>query len=229
MDVTLSGAGANSNVETQIDPTFLSQRTSLRPIEYVPNMGGTLGGHYRVGAQSGTISAGIASAAEVFHLRWADPSKLFLLLKVSVQCSTGTGFAATTLGAPLELIIGHGSTANGSGGTALAPTSTSNRMRQTMSSSGFVTSGRLAIATTGALTAATGQTLEAAAVGECMGADNRTLVSTPQMSLFDQSDQGGHPLILNSGDTLVVRTLNPAATGTWFFCVTLAWLESVNF
>lgn len=228
MDVTLSGAGANSNIETQVDPTFQAARTSSRPLEY-QSQGGVIGGHYSVGAQSGTISAGIASLAEVFHVRWADPSKLFILKKFVVQCSTGTGFAATTLGAPLELIIGHGSTANGSGGTAIAPTSISNRMRQTMASTAFATSGRLAIATTLGMTAATGQTLEAAAIGECMGADNRTLVSTPPMPLFEQRDLGTHPLVLNSGDSLVMRTLNPAGTGTWFFCVTMEWVESVSY
>lgn len=228
MDVQLIGAGPNANIETQVDPTSLAARISIRPLEYAPQ-NGPLGGHFRIGAQTGTMAAGIASAAEVFQVRWADPAKLFILTHLMVQCATGTGFAATTLGAPLELIVGHGSTANGSGGTTLAPTSISNRMRQTMASTAFATSGRIGVATTGALTAATGQVLEAAGIGECMGAPNATLGQSAQMDLFELRDMVEHPLILNTGDTLVVRTLNPAATGTWFACFTMEWIETVAF
>lgn len=228
MDIVISGAGPNSNIEAQVDATFTALRTTIRPMEYAPQ-GGPLGGHYSLGMQTGTISAGIASAGEVFHVRWADPSKLFILKKLVVQCATLTGFAATSLGAPLELIVGHGSTANGSGGTAAAPTSISNRMRQTMSSTAFATSGRVAASTTVALTAATGQTLEPAAVAECLGAANATLAQSSVMTLFEQRDFGAHALVLNSGDTLVVRTLNPAATGTWVAAFTMEWVESVAY
>ncbi len=227
MDSTIVGTGANSNIETQVDPSFQAVRASLRPQEF--KIGGILGGHYSIGAQTGTMAAAIASAAQVFQVRWADPSKLFILKKLSVQCATLTGFAATSLGAPLELIVGHGSTANGSGGTALAPTSSSNRMRQTMATTAFTTSGEIRIATTAALTAATGQTLEAAAISECLGAPNGTLVQSPLMALFEQRDFGAHALILNTGDTLAVRTLNPAATGTWVACFTMEWVEAVDY
>ena len=228
MDTQLFGAGPNSSVLAQVDPTAQALRTSIRPLD-VQAVNGVLGGHYRIGAQSGTMAAGIASAAEVFQVRWADPSKLFILQHLNVQACTGTGFAATTLGAPLELIVGHGSTANGSGGTAIVPSSISNRMRSTQAPTAFTTSGRIAIAATGAVTAATTQTLEPAAIGECLGAPNATLAQSPLMDLYAQRDATEHPLILASGDTLVVRTLNPAATGTWFFCITMEWAESVAF
>jgi hypothetical protein len=227
MEATVIGNGVNSNVELQVDPSFLAARTSIRPLEY--NVNGILGGHYSIGAQTGTMAAGIASAAQVFQVRWADSTKLFILKKLTVQCATLTGFAATSLGAPLELIIGHGSTANGSGGTALAPTSTSNRLRQVMQTTAFATSGEIRIATTAALTAATGQTLEPAAISECMGAANATLIQSPVMNLFEQRDFGIHPLILNSGDTLAVRTLNPAATGTWVACFSMSWAEAIAY
>lgn len=228
MDTQLFGAGPNSSVLAQVDPASQAIRTSVRPLD-VGSVNGILGGHYRIGAQSGTMAAGIASAAQVFQIRWADPTKLFILQHVNVQAATGTGFAATSLGAPLELIVGHGSTANGSGGTALAPSSISNRMRNAHAPTAFTTSGEIRIATTAALTAATTQALEPAAIGECLGAPNATLAQSPLMDLYTQRDASEHPLILASGDTLVIRTLNPAATGTWFFCVTLEWAESVAF
>ena len=201
---------------------------TLYPLEYDPNTG-TNGGHYRVGAMTGLMAAGIASAAQVFQVRWVSSSKLFILKQLTVQFSTCTGFAATTVGAPVELIVGHGSTANGSGGAALAPTSVGNKMRSAMATTEFANGGEIRIATTAALTAATGQTLEPATIGNCMGADNRTLVSTPPFDFFRQEDAGDHPLILQSGDTLVIRTNSPAATGTWFMSVQMSWLEATGF
>jgi hypothetical protein len=229
MDTQIYGFGPNADEPAQVDPTSGTLRVSLRPIEYTPSAGGTIGGHYKIATLTGTMAAGIASLASVFQVRWADPSKLFMLQRILVQCSTGTGFAATTLGCPLELRIGHGSTANGSGGTALAPSSISNRMRSSMAASGFVTSGEIRIATTGALTAATGNTAEPNAVGQCMGAPNATLAQSVQMVLFETTPAGDHPLILNSGDTLSIRTVTPAATGTWFMAVTMEWVEAINF
>ena len=98
-----------------------------------------------------------------------------------------------------------------------------------MAPTAFLGSGEIRIATTVGLGAATGQVLEAAPISGCMGADNRTLVSTPQMVLFEQKDAGDHPLILASGDTLVLRTNNPAATGTWYFYVWMDWAELIAF
>ncbi len=171
------------------------------------------------------MAAGIASAAQAFQLRWADPTKLFILKKLTVQCCTLTGFAATTVGAPLQLFVGHGSTANGSGGTAVGLAG--GKGRATQGNTSFATSGEIRIATTAALTAATGQTLEGQPVGGCLGAPNATLVQSPDMPLFEQRDFGDHPLVLLAGDTLAVLTLSPAATGTWVAVFTMSWLETV--
>lgn len=227
MDSNIFGVGVNSDVGMQVEPTHRAARYSSRPIEHV--VGSVIGGHYAIGAQTGTMAAAIASAAQIFQVRWADSAKLFLLKKFVVQCATLTGFAATSLGAPLELIVGHSSTASGSGGTALAPNSVSHRMRQNMAPSAFVSSGEIRIATTAALVAATGQVLEAAAIAECLGAANGTLVQSTQQVLFDQTSNGSHPLVLAAGDSLVLRTLNPAATGTWVACVSMEWVEAVGY
>src|SRR5690242_9923753 len=118
LDFTLTGTGSNDDVALQVDSTHQAARVSLRPFDHTQT-NGTNGGHYQISSMTGLIAAGIASAAQVFQVRWASDTKLFVLKKLWVQCSTATGFAATSQGAPLELIIGHGSTANGSGGTAL--------------------------------------------------------------------------------------------------------------
>jgi hypothetical protein len=225
--VVVRGWGSNVDTYAQVDPSYDASRVSIRPYETQTDPQGPAGGHYFVNAQTGLMAAGIASAAQVFQLRWADPTRLFVLKKLKVQCATCTGFAATTIGAPLQLFIGHGSTANGSGGTAVGISGGKGRASQ--GASAFVTSGEIRIATTAALTAATGQTLEGQPVGGCMGAPNITLVQSPEMFLFDNRDFGDHPLILVAGDTLAVCTLNPAATGTWQATFTLSWLETVTF
>lgn len=228
MAVLISGMGPNADVKAQVDFSWQGLRTSIRPTDHTTE-GGPNGGHYQISTMTGLMAAGIASLAQVFQVRYVSDSKLFVLKKLWVQCSTATGFAATTLGAPLELIVGHGSTANGSGGTALAPTSLSSKLRANMATTSFAAGGEIRIATTAALTAATGQTLEAAPIGSCMGADNRTLVSTGPMYLFENRDTGEHPLILQSGDTLVIRTNSPAATGTWYASVSMSWAEMANY
>lgn len=229
MSSTVKIAGVQSNADTwmQVDPTHDAGRFSLRPYETQPDPQGTNGGHYFANAQTGTMAAAIASAAQVFQVRWADPNKVFVLKKLKVQCATLTGFAATSLGCPLQLFVGHGSTANGSGGSAVAINGGKGRASQ--GASAFNTSGEVRIATTAALTAATGQTLEGVPVGGCMGASNQTLVQTSEMYLFDNRDFGDHPIVLLPGDTLAVLTLNPAATGTWVATFTMSWLETVAF
>ncbi len=225
MDVKVKGSGSSSDVTAQVDPTHAALRTSLRPYEVDEDKGG----HYAISSMTGLIGANIASAAEVFQLRWGDNDAVFVLKKLVVQFSTAVGFAATSQGAPVELIVGHGATAAGSGGTALQPTSLSSKMNKDMNTSRFAASGSIRIATTAALTAATGQALEASPIGSCTGADNRTLVSTPPMVLFETIDEGDHPLVLDMGDSLVIRTNTPAATGTWYMTVTMKWAEMEEF
>lgn len=227
MDVRIRGIQSNADSFVQVDPTHDAARMSLRPLETQTDPQGPVGGHYFVNAQTGTMAAAIASAAQVFQIRWADPSKLFILKKLTVQCATLTGFAATSLGCPLQLFLGHGSTANGSGGTAVGLAG--GKGRASHGPTAFATSGEIRVASTAALTAATGQTLEGQPIGGCLGAPNGTLVQSPVMSLFEQRDFGDHPLVLVAGDTLAVLTLNPAATGTWVATFTVSWAESVTY
>lgn len=222
----LRGFGSNADTFAQIDPTHDALRMSIRPIETQPDPQGTFGGHYSVNAQSGTMAAAIASAAQVYQVRWADPSKVFLLKKLKIACTTLTAFSANTLGCPLQLFIGHGSTANGSGGTAISFGGATNKHRANMAPTAFTTSGEVRIATTAALTGATGQSLEGNPVGGIVGAPP-TAVQAPEQYLWDQRDFGDHPLALIQGDTLAVCTLNPSATGTWVFTVTMDWAETV--
>jgi hypothetical protein len=226
----ITGFGSNIDTWTQVDPTHDALRTSPRPVETQTDPQGPAGGHFSINAQSGTMAAGIASAAQVFQVRWAPSSTiLFGLKKLKIQASTLTGFAATALGAPLQLFLGHGSTANGAGGTLISFGGNTNRHRASMAPSAFTTTGEVRAATTAALTAATNQGLEGNPIGGCMGAPNAAISQSPEMYLWDLRDAGDHPILLLPGDTLAVLTLNPAATGTWVFTVTMDWFETVTY
>jgi len=229
MDTQIHGVGPNSDQGAQVDNTSLALRVSLKPTDYNPVFGGVIGGHYKIAGNTGTMAAGIATGASIFQVRWADPSRLFILLHLTVDCCTGTGFAATSQGCPLDLCLAHGSTANGSGGSALAITSISNKMRAAMASSAFATSGEIRIATTAALTIPTGAVYESNPIGICMGAPNATLQRSGPLTLFETSDMGDHPLILSAGDSLAIRANNPAATGTWYAAITMEWMEAMSF
>ena len=228
MDVQLKGFGPNIDTKQQIDYTHNAGRVSLRPIDHRPVPGAVNGGHYSIDAISGTIAAGIAANAQIFQVRWADPTRLFILKSLKAHGATATAFT-TLFGADLELIVGHGATANGSGGVALVPNSISNRMVGSMAPSAFSLGGEIRVATTAALTAATGQTLEPAGIGYAKVAPFLANTLGALVYLWENSDIGDHPLILQAGDTLVVRTPNPGATGTWSVGFQMEWVEATAY
>ena len=224
MDSVIVGIVPNDSIETQVDQTYQALRASIRPLEWQGLFGGISGGHYACDAITGTIAAGIANAAQVFQIRWADPTKLFVLLKFYVQAGTTTAF--TTLnGADLELIVGHGATANGSGGNIVSLTGQGNKMRASMAPSCLVTSGEIRVSSTAALTIAPGQTLEPAGIGYARAVPFAVNTLGAQITFFDVLDAPTHPLILMSGDTLVVRTANVGATGVWNAAFWWKWAE----
>lgn len=223
MDTNVIGNGVNSSVELQVDPTAQAARVSLRALEWQPT-NGTLGGHYSISAPSGAIGAGgVVSGGQIFQLRWNDSAKFFVLKKLKITTSVTTAFAAGQ--SVLEAMVGHGSTANGSGGTAITPNNTSNRLRSTMSPSSIATAGEIRVSSTGATTAATGQTLEPLGIGSAQ----MSAAGTTAQYLFEQRDQGTHPLILNNSDTLVIKATTIAGTGVWSFSVDMEWVEAATY
>src|SRR5262245_1376581 len=105
--VQVSGTQSNWNTLMQVDPTHDASRASLRPYEHQPDMQGAAGGHFLVNAQTGLIAAPSPNLGSMFQIRWTDPSKAFVLKRLSVQTATATGFASTALGCPLQLFLGH--------------------------------------------------------------------------------------------------------------------------
>ena len=227
MPAVIQGSGGNSDVPLQVDPTYNAARVSLRPIEF--NIGGMLGGHYAITSISGTMAAGLVANSQIWQIRWAPPNPfVFILKSMSIQAATSTAFT-TLFGADVELVIGHGSTANGSGGNPQVPNGTSNRMRNNMNASNFVTSGEIRVASTGALTPATGQTLEPYGIGYAKVAPFTINTLGTKVVLYDQVDNGDHPCCLATGDSVVLRVPNPGATGVWSFGVQMECVEAATY
>lgn len=225
MEVEIIGSGSNGDVTQQVDRTRQAGHVQLNPIE--TNFGGTPGGHYSIGVQSGAIAATVAAAGDLFHMWWADATKLFILKKLVIGATTGTVYT-TLSGLPLELILAHNATAVGSGGNAVTM-NTSNRMRQSFVPSALAASGEIRYASTAALTAPTGFVVETNALSNISGA-GFSLGTIPNQTLFDATN-GDHPLILQRGDVLIVRA-GPAgggASGVAVLSFQMAWAEATGY
>lgn len=226
MDVQVFGTGINDDVELQVDRSRNAARVSLNPID-VNSTGGTPGGHYAIGVQTGAVAATVAAAADLFHVFWADPTRYFILKKLVVGATTGTVYS-TLSGLPLELILAHNATAVGSGGNAVTM-NTSNRLRQSFVPSALASAGEIRYASTGALTAPTGFIVETNALANISGA-GFSLGTQPNQVLFDATN-GDHPLLLQRGDVLIVRA-GPAgggASGVAVLSFQMTWAEAVAY
>jgi hypothetical protein len=226
METIITGTGVNSDVEQQVDRTRNASRVSLNPID-TNSAGGTPGGHYAIGVQTGAIAATVAAAGDLFHVWWADPTRFFILKKLIVGATTSTVYS-TLSGLPLELVLAHNATAVGSGGNAVTM-NTSNRLRQTFVASALAASGEIRYASTAALTAPTGFAVETNALADVAGA-GFSLGTIPSQTLFD-STNGDHPLLLQRGDVLIVRA-GPAgggASGVAVLSFQMAWAEAVSY
>src|SRR5712691_7553368 len=91
MQVKIVGGGIVSpGVEMAVDPTFLAARVAIKPAEYAQN--GQILGHYRQAASTAAILAG--ANAVLFSLRWADPSRYFVLMRLSASVTTVAAITA---------------------------------------------------------------------------------------------------------------------------------------
>lgn len=195
---------------------------SLRPVEV-----GSLGA-YQVGVITGTMAAGIAGDAEIFQFTWMDATRLALVTKVSLMGFSVFTTAFTAGIGHFSLQAKRGITAVGSGGAA--PTLTTNNAKlRTDHGTTLISgsSGDLRIATTAALTAATG-TLDAAFLGRVTIPLEATTVNyariSQEVALFDWRDNNHHPFVCESGEGLAILVTMPA-TGTWYASFKICWQE----
>ena len=218
--------------EQRVDPTHGAARVSLRPFDHL--LGGVVGGHYRISARSGVLTAaGIVADAPLFSMRWGSASMLFVLQFLEAYLLPTSAFtAAQELG--IEAILASGFTAADSAGTAILP-GVSNRVRRNMAQSQV---SDMRIGSTTLLTAGT-RTLDAngfvagSGVANVVNAAAGTQYVNPSngeppfgFRYQPRVADGEHPIVLTQNEGLIIRNkiIFPAA-GTATLIVNMGWAE----
>lgn len=226
IDTRIKGTGANIDTEAQVDPSFNAFRASLRPLDH-QNVGGIIGGHYRVGLKTGAATV-IAAAGAIFSARWSDPTRLMVVQRVMVGFNITTGFTTAQV-IDLDLVPVRGFSVADTGGTAIA-LGTSNKKRFNMNNS-LVADMR--IATTAALGAGTGTAdANALALASCgaMNANNAIGGFSPLVPLLDSLAGQEHPLVLAANEGFRIRIATTmGAAGVGNFSVAVDWAEVPSF
>lgn len=228
MDVTLTGAGSQGNIEAQVDPTHQAVRVQTRPTEHV-GVAGLIGGHYGIVAYSGTVAASLAANSILFSMRWADSTKLLVLKRLFAWMAI-TGTPGTLQAFALEAVRATAFTVSFSANNTNASVGTGQKMRSgNMAQSLFSVAGAIQSCTTAGMTGMT-YTLDSA------GFATNTLQGTVAagagggISLYDENEFGQHPIVLAANEGVVIR--NPIAlpaTSTVQLGFQALWTETAAF
>lgn len=229
MDSQLTGFDAQASVKAQVDPTHDALRVQARPTEHV-GVAGLIGGHYGITVYSGTIAATLAANSVIFAMRWADPTKVFVLKRLFAWLII-TGAPGSPGGYSLEACRVTGfTTAFSANNTNTTPATSAQKMRTSnMAGSIFSTSGAIQVCTTAGMT---GQTYTADTTGFATGVLQGTAAAgaAGNIPLYDYNEFGQHPLVLSTNEGIIIR--NPVAypgTATAQLGVQALWLETAAY
>ena len=221
-------AAGVSGALQEVDPDTLAARVSLRPVDV-----GALGS-YQLSSVGGTyaapMAAALSAASPIWSCRFAPtvvPTSVMLVKKILFHMASGTT-AFTAGGVIFNLFPIRSYTIADTGGAALTinTAATTGKLRTSYPVTGLVDFRTSATAT---LTAGT-QTVDTNPIATI----NTTIPATANLTLipygtvlFEQKP-GEQPLVLATGEGLVLRATVPA-TGVWVFGVTMVWDEVASF
>lgn len=225
--VPYPGTTGTPGVEQIIDGTFGASRVSLRPLDY--QTGGQILGHYRVASLTG-LTTSIAAGGAIFSFRFAPGTSNFAVVeRVSVAAVITTAFTA---GQPVDadVVIVRAFTASDSGGTALAPLGSSNKVRTSMGNS---LASDVRIATTAALGAGTGAA-DAAAFGIGVASQTNAVGTGGGVNgsgdLYSLNMNAAHPIVLQNNEGFRVRVVTAqGSTGVVKYYIAAEWAEVVGY
>lgn len=213
----------NGGTVLEVDGTvFRAGRITPRPLDY-----GTLG-HYRLGISTGILPAALGANSEIFQFRWADATRLAVILKVRISASVTTTMFAAGVPVEIDAVKATAWTVAGTGGTGVTPAAT--LKRRTSMGSTLVAAGDIRSATTAALGAGT-KTLEANSIsnivvgGPITASLNGTIIAPGTIFWQSEVGDGGHPLVLVQNEGFVIRSVAVPATGTWRASFQVDWAE----
>jgi len=231
----IGGGSVQAGVPMAVDPLFQAARFSPRPFDYA-QLGQVLG-HYRAVLITGT-TVSIGAAGILAYLRWSDPSRYFVLVRLQAQA-----LVASTITTGVQVDVGayvaRGSTAAGSGGTLVNLQGNNSKLRANMNAS-LITDGR--VATTAALTAPTSATADAnpfatyvtpvsfQTTAPASGTTGMANTLTPLQDLYKLDCLGQHPVILSPNEVLELQEISAGPTTggiKWYFPI--EWAEVASF
>jgi hypothetical protein len=219
----IGGGTVVPGVEFGVDPTFNAGRVSIRPFDYA--LSGQILGHYRASASTAVIAP--AANAALLSLRWADPSRYFVLMRASASVTVATAVTPQRTD-PISLTIQRGYTASETTNiTAVALTNNTGKARVNMGSS-LVTQLAVASAAAG-ISGGTknSDNTPAATLGLTNLGALGTGFNTDDLVRYDQL--GSHPIVLSANEGFTISWGATAlATGTATVNFVLTWAEVVT-
>jgi hypothetical protein len=182
-------------------------------------IGPALLGSYCMGANTGTMAAGLAGGSPVYSFRYGA-ANLAIVRKVIIEADNiTTAFVAGA--AKFDMIAARSFTASDTGGTAGTLTGNNGKLRTSFATTGL---SDLRISSTATLTAGT-RTLDAQPLASVEFAVPTSIDADllPTTTLF-QSQVGESPLVLVQNEGFVLQATVPG-TGTWVFSTRVCWDE----
>ena len=217
--MTLDGF-TNGKVGMEVDKIFGAGRMSLRPIDYGQLSGGHLGGHFRVAKQTNLVT-GVAAAGALLSLRWTNPDRVFVLLRLDVEATLTTAFAAAQE-TSVDLVRVTTMLANDTGGLAV---DLANDGRLAMGMQKSLISD-LRVSDTAALGSGAGAIVETNPLEAATIPLGNVVGVSAKACLFDLVAGHDHPFELVAGQGLRVRNLTAqGAAGVVRFLFRLKWIE----
>jgi len=201
--ITLGPAPAASSVPMTVGPALL--------------------GSYCMGANTGTMAAGLGAGAPIFSFRYGGAA-LAIVRRISSEADDVTTALAAGAG-KFDLIAARSFTASDTGGTAGTLTGNNGKLRTSFATTAI---SDFRISSTATLTAGT-RTLDAQPLASVefpvsTTADAGLLPTTD----FIRQNIGESPLVLATNEGFVIQATVPG-TGTWSASVRVCWDEVSSF
>ena len=240
MEVQITGNGANTTVDTQIDTSFQAMRVNLKPLEFTGLNGiGPIGGHFNMAAYfSNTAGQPNAALSQLFSMRWADSRMFFVLKRVAVCAAITTLFTTGPQLIDFDIIKATSFSTNPSGGQAITLATVAQKARSaTMNNSLLALEGDIRISTGSAITAGT-QTLDTQPFGYAQvvqqpansGSVTAGSSQPTYVSLYEVRDFGQHPFVFGANEGFVIRNVTAfGAAGVCKIGIMMEWAEVPNF
>ncbi len=183
-------------------------------------IGPPLLGSYCMGANTGTMAAGLGAGSPIYSFRYGG-ANLAIVRKVSTEANdVTTAFVAGA--AKFDMIAARSFSASDTGGTAATLTGNNGKLRTSFATTAV---SDLRISSTATLTAGT-RTLDAQPLSTVEFPVSTAIDAAliPAATVLYQAQVGESPLVLATNEGFVIQATVPG-TGTWSASVRVCWDE----